>query len=95
MARADHRPNWVWVRCKAAPMAGKASRATELNTKTVPSETAISSSEALEMGPTAAMALPPQIAVPAEIRKPEMRPTPKILPSRTPMSMTEVMLMAV
>ena len=49
-------------------MAGKASRATEFSTNTVPSETAISSSLALVMGATAAMALPPQMAVPAEMR---------------------------
>ena len=44
-------------------------RATELSRNTVPMETLISSWSAPVMGATAAMALPPQIAVPAEIRK--------------------------
>ena len=54
-------------------MAGKVSRATELSTNTVPSEMAICSSLAPVMGPTAAMALPPQMAVPVEIRKAGVR----------------------
>ena len=49
-------------------MAGKVSSATEFSTKTVPSDTDISSSVAPVIGPTAAIALPPQIAVPVEIR---------------------------
>jgi len=49
-------------------MTGKRKRAMELRMNTAPRETAISSSLALAMGPTAAMALPPQIAVPALIR---------------------------
>lgn len=65
-ARAAQSPNCVCVRCKADPIAGNASKATEFSTKTVPSETAISSSLALVIGATAAMALPPQIAVPVE-----------------------------
>src|ERR1017187_4004518 len=68
MASADQRPNWVCVMCSTAPIAGNASRAIELSTKTVPNETAISSSVALDMGATAAIALPPQMAVPAEMR---------------------------
>ena len=42
--------------------------------KSVPREIAISSSVALAMGPTAAIALPPQIAVPAEIKNEATRP---------------------
>ena len=49
-------------------MSGKISNATEFSTKMVPSETAICSSLAPVIGPTAAIALPPQIAVPVEIR---------------------------
>ena len=49
-------------------MKGNAINAIELRMKIVPSETAISSSSAPVMGEIAAMALPPQIAVPAEIR---------------------------
>ena len=40
--------------------------------KTVPMETATASSLALVTGASAAMALPPQMAVPAEMRKPEV-----------------------
>ena len=47
---------------------GNVSNATEFNTKIVPNETDISSSVAPVIGPTAAMALPPQIAVPVEMR---------------------------
>jgi hypothetical protein len=54
--------------CSAVPIAGNASKATELSRNTVPRETAISSSLALVMGAIAAMALPPQIAVPAVMR---------------------------
>ena len=47
---------------------GKMNSAMELRMNTVPSETDISSSVAPITGPTAAIALPPQIAVPDEIR---------------------------
>jgi hypothetical protein len=50
--------------CNAVPIAGNVSRAIEFSTKTVPSETAISSWLALVIGAIAAMALPPQMAVP-------------------------------
>jgi len=50
------------------PIDGKINSAMELRMNTVPSETAISSSLACRIGPTAAIALPPQIAVPVEIR---------------------------
>ena len=43
--------------------------------KTAPRDTAISSSLASAMGPTAAMALPPQMAVPALIKKADFLPT--------------------
>ena len=68
MASAAQRPNWVWVRCSAVPIAGNASKATGLSRNTGPRETAIPSSLALVMGAIAAMALPPQIAVPAVMR---------------------------
>ena len=68
MAIADQTPNCVCVRCSAAPIGGKMKSAIELRMKTVPSETDISSSLAPMTGPTAAIALPPQIAVPEEIR---------------------------
>ena len=50
-------------------MVGNINRATEFSMKIVPSDTAISCSSASMIGPTAAIALPPQIAVPADIRK--------------------------
>src|SRR5205807_7619778 len=92
MASAAHNPNCVWVSLKAAPMAGKISSAMELRTNTVPSETAISSSVAWQMGPTAAIALPPQIAVPVEIRKAEVLCIPKKTPKAMPTSMEKLML---
>ena len=49
--------------------------------KTVPSDTDISSSVAPITGPTAAMALPPQIAVPEEIRWAVLLPTRSTRPS--------------
>ncbi len=61
--------NWDWVRWSAVPIAGNAKSATELSTKTVARETAISSELASRMGATAAMAEPPQMAVPMETRK--------------------------
>ena len=51
-----------------APIIGKVSEAIEFRTKTVPSETAISSWLALVIGAIAAITLPPQIAVPADMR---------------------------
>src|ERR1039458_5181432 len=68
IAKAAHNPNWVCESFNQRPIAGNVSSATEFNTKIVPSETDISSSVAPVIGPTAAMALPPQIAVPAAIR---------------------------
>src|SRR5207248_10593614 len=52
--------------------------------KTVPMETESCSSDASTTGATAAMALPPQIAVPTEIKYDELRCTPKALPNNQP-----------
>ena len=76
-------------------MAGKVSNATELRTNIVPSETAICSSLAPVMGPTAAMALPPQMAVPVEIRKAGVRSIVSIAPKAMPTTMVKVMLTTV
>src|SRR5580765_4302044 len=92
IASAAHSPNCVWVSLSADPMAGNVSRATELSTNTVPSDTAISSSVAPVIGPTAAMALPPQIAVPVEIRYAGSFSTRIALPSNTPTTMANEML---
>src|SRR5271157_2417599 len=68
MASAAHNPNCLSETFSIKPMAGKVSSAIELSRKIVPSETDISSSVAPTIGPTAAIALPPQIAVPVEMR---------------------------
>ncbi len=69
------------------PIRGKISRPTEFNTKTVLNETAVSSSRASMIGQTAAMALPPQIAVPAEMRKAELNGTERQRPRNIPTAM--------
>src|SRR5207342_1076381 len=68
IASAAHNPNCDCERSSPAPIEGKMSSAIEFRIKTVPSDTAISSSPACSIGPMAAIALPPQIAVPAEIK---------------------------
>ena len=67
------------------------SNATEFKTNTVPSEAAISSSLAFTIGPTAAIALPPQIAVPTVIRNEEVRPTRMKFPIARPRTVAAVM----
>src|SRR5262245_45421361 len=62
IASAAQRPNCFAVSPTALPIAGNINNAIELRMKTVPSETDISSSVASMTGPTAAIALPPQIA---------------------------------
>ncbi|MNL51847.1 hypothetical protein D3C87_1749800 [compost metagenome] len=64
---AHHRPNWVCDKCSQCPMAGNRNKAAALRMKTVPSATDICRSLAFITGERAAMALPPQMAVPAEI----------------------------
>src|SRR5665213_4241313 len=95
MASAAQRPNWVSVKCTRWPMRGKSSSATELSTNTVPSETLISSSFASSTGPIAAIALPPQMAVPMLINCDCVLPTLSRYPSRMPRPMTKLMLIAV
>ena len=56
----------------------------EFNTKTVPSDTASSCSSASRIGAIAAIALPPQMAVPAVIRNDELPRTSNSLPSARP-----------
>src|SRR5271167_1096761 len=81
MASAAHRPNWLCESFSITPIAGKVSSAIELSRKIVPSETDISSSVAPTIGPTAAIALPPQIAVPVEMRNAGRGCTDNIFPS--------------
>src|SRR5229473_2856886 len=84
IASAAHSPNCDCERWSAFPIGGKISRAIEFKIKIVPSDTAISSSSARRMGPMAAMALPPQIAVPAVIRNDELPRTRNNLPNAKP-----------
>ena len=57
---------------------------------TVLRETAVSSSSAFTTGDTAAMALPPQMAVPAEMRKAELNGTDKKRPTARPRAIAAV-----
>lgn len=66
----------------------------EFNTNTVPREMAISSSLALVMGAIAAIALPPQIAVPVEIRNEILCFTLSSFPNPQPSSKAILMLAA-
>ncbi len=68
MAMAAQVPNCVCVISSIWPMGGKIKRAMELRMNITPSDTAISSESALSTGPTAAMALPPHMAVPDDMR---------------------------
>src|SRR5579862_4673486 len=95
MASADHNPNCDWLMCSAHPITGNRNSATEFRMNTVPSATAISSSLALAIGPTAAMALPPQIAVPALIRNAAFLPTRSTYPSPRPRDIATVIPIAV
>jgi hypothetical protein len=95
MASAAQSPNCVCDNLSHSPIAGNVSSAIEFSTNTVPSETDISSSVAPVIGPTAAIALPPQMAVPVEIRNAGRARTDSNQPSRVPSSSANVMLMAV
>lgn len=68
MAIAAQVPKSSWLMPRACPTAGKRKRAMALRIKMVPRATDISLSLALRTGPTAAMALPPQMAVPELMR---------------------------
>ncbi len=68
MAIAAHVPNCVWLISSICPMGGNMNSAIAFNMNITPKDTAISSLSAFSTGPTAAMALPPHIAVPDAIR---------------------------
>src|SRR3954462_1485663 len=95
IASAAHNPNCGCERCSDIPIRGKISSAIEFRIKTVPSETDISSSFAPTMGPTAAMALPPHIAVPVEIRNDATFSTFNIFPIAKPIARVAVIPIAV
>ena len=64
MAMAAHMPNCFIDMPKASPMVGNRNRAMPLSTNTTPNATDMLSGLALITGPTAAIAEPPQMAVP-------------------------------
>ena len=68
MAIAAQVPNWGCPMPSQCPMTGNTKRATVLRMKIVASDSEVWFSSASITGATAAMALPPQIAVPDEIR---------------------------
>lgn len=68
IANAHQRPNCVCDKLKWRPITGNIKSAMEFKMNTQPSATDICFSSALITGEMAAMALPPQIAVPDEIR---------------------------
>ena len=69
MAIALHRPNCVSLSPSIKPKGGKINKAKAFRMKTVPIAMLICFSLAPLKGATAAIALPPQIAVPADIKK--------------------------
>ncbi len=87
---AAHVPNCAWLRSSIRPSGGKIKSAMALRIKITPSDTAISFSLAFITPPTAAIALPPQMAVPDEMRY-EVRPSIFMyLPSRMPTTITPI-----
>ena len=66
---AHHNPNWEASKLTKCPTNGKTNKAIEFRIKIVPNATEICFSSALMAGAMAAIALPPQIAVPPEIKK--------------------------
>ena len=84
MEIAAQTPNWPWLRCSACPMGGKMNSATAFRMNTVASETVIDSARAPIAGPTAAIALPPQMLVPAVIKNEVCSSTFSARPNSTP-----------
>src|SRR5437763_13328530 len=95
IASAAHNPNCCCDRCNVIPITGKMRSAMELRMKTVPSDTDISSSFAPTIGPTAAIALPPQMAVPVEIKNDGVLFTCSSFPRHIPMACVAVIPTAV
>lgn len=90
IAMAAHVPNCSWLIPSQCPIAGKMSSAAAFSVKTVAMESVVSSSSASMMGAIAAIALPPQIAVPEDMRYELLRESLKALPSRTPRHITPI-----
>ena len=68
MAIAAQVPNWTCDSPSQRPTVVKTNNATALSTKIVARESEVSFSSESITGATAAIALPPQIAVPGEMR---------------------------
>ena len=71
-------------------MGGKASIATAFKVNTTARDIDVSFELDFMIGAMAAMALPPQIAVPDEIKYPNLRPTLKYLLNKTPPHITSI-----
>ena len=84
IAIAHQYPNWWSFISNQRPITGKMNRATALSMKMVPMATVISLSLALITGDKAAIALPPQMAVPPETRNPVSRLTFNFLVKNKP-----------
>src|SRR5947209_1497805 len=95
MANAAQSPKWLCESERRCPITGKRNSAAAFRMNTVPKETAMSSSLASSTGPTAAIALPPQMAVPTEIKSAGVRSTENHLPSSSPEIMAKVIPAAV
>ena len=68
MAMAHHKPNSCCVKWSQCPIAGNKNSAIEFNMRITPKATEVWFSSDLIIGAIAAIALPPQIAVPQAIR---------------------------
>ena len=90
MAIADHNPKSLWLMLNKCPTAGNINKAIELSMKIVAKATEMSSSWALMIGAMAAMALPPQIAVPEDIKVDAFLFIFSILPNIIPKIRVEV-----
>ena len=90
IAMAAQVPNCSWLIPSQCPIAGKMSSAAAFSVKTVAMESVVSSSSASMIGAIAAIALPPQIAVPEDMRYELLRESLKALPSRTPRHITPI-----
>lgn len=94
MATPAQRPNCPWLKCSKCPIAGKTYRATALSRKIEPIDTAISDSVAPMTELTAAMAEPPQMAVPAEISAEVLPSSFNLRPSQKPRTKVAQMVVA-
>jgi hypothetical protein len=93
-ATPTHVPYCVSVSPKPRPTSGNTANATALRMKIAPVATAIDVDDALMADPTAAIADPPQIAVPELTRSVCSRPTPSNRPSPKPTTIAPTIVAA-